>query len=116
MWAAVRYVERNPVRAGLVVRAEEWSWSSAAAHCGLRADRLLRAIRMPWPVPDWSDYLRTEDEKAVEAIRRQTMTGRPTGSKEFIAGLEDLLGRVLHRRKPGPKPKESNPHDAVEGE
>ena len=29
---AVRYVERNPVRAGLVTKAEEWSWSSARAH------------------------------------------------------------------------------------
>ena len=36
LWAAVRYVERNPARAGLVVQAEDYTWSSAAAHCGLR--------------------------------------------------------------------------------
>jgi putative transposase len=34
-WAAVRYVERNPVRAGMVARAEHYPWSSAPAHCGL---------------------------------------------------------------------------------
>ena len=36
-----RYVERNPVRAGLVARAEEHAWSSAAGHCGLRKDAVL---------------------------------------------------------------------------
>jgi len=34
LMGAVRYVERNPVKAGLVDRAEDWPWSSAAAHCG----------------------------------------------------------------------------------
>jgi len=33
LWAAVRYVERNPVRAGMVNRAEDHPWSSAPAHC-----------------------------------------------------------------------------------
>ena len=40
-WEAVRYVENNPVRAGIVERAEDYPWSSAAAHCGLREDLLL---------------------------------------------------------------------------
>jgi putative transposase len=38
LWNAVAYVERNPVRAGLVRRAEDYPWSSARAHCGLRED------------------------------------------------------------------------------
>ena len=33
LMGAVRYVERNPVKAELVERAEDWPWSSAAAHC-----------------------------------------------------------------------------------
>lgn len=40
LWAAIRYVERNPVRAGLVTAAEDYPWSSAASHCGLRDDPL----------------------------------------------------------------------------
>jgi REP element-mobilizing transposase RayT len=32
VWAALRYAELNPVRAGLVARAEDWLWSTAAAH------------------------------------------------------------------------------------
>ena len=41
LWAALRYVEQNLVRAGIVQRAEEYPWSSAAAHCGLRPDAVL---------------------------------------------------------------------------
>ena len=33
LMGAVRYVERNPVKADLVERAEDWRWSSAAVHC-----------------------------------------------------------------------------------
>src|SRR5215831_9314990 len=34
LWTALRYVELNPVRAGVVDAAERWRWSSAASHCG----------------------------------------------------------------------------------
>jgi len=37
----VRYVEQNPVRAGLVGHAQDWEWSSARAHCGLEQSTLL---------------------------------------------------------------------------
>lgn len=45
--ACLRYVELNPVRAGLVERPEAWPWSSARAHLGLARDRLtdLAAMR-----------------------------------------------------------------------
>ena len=47
LWAAVRYVERNPVRARMVQKAENYRWSSAAAHGGLRPDRMpLSAINL----------------------------------------------------------------------
>ena len=38
LWAAIRYVERNPVRAKMVRRAENYLWSSARGHCGLNQD------------------------------------------------------------------------------
>jgi putative transposase len=46
LWNAVRYVEQNPVRAGLVRRAEHFRWSSAASRCGMRNDRLLIVFRL----------------------------------------------------------------------
>ena len=106
LWAAVRYVERNAVRAGLVARAEDWPWSSAAAHCGLRGDPLLSPVEMPWPVADWSAYLGEEDEAEREAIRQQTRTGRPCGSAAFLDHLQSTLGPILRPRKRGPKPRE----------
>jgi putative transposase len=105
-WSAVRYVERNPVRAGLVARAWEYRWSSAAAHCGLRADPLLSGdLEQADHVGDWKAFLSSEDEAEVRLLRRQTRTGRPCGGEAFVRGLEALLGRRLLRRKPGPKPK-----------
>lgn len=39
LWAALRYVELNPVRARLVDEADQYPWSSAAAHCGTAPGR-----------------------------------------------------------------------------
>jgi putative transposase len=108
--AAVRYVERNPVRAGLAKRAEDWPWSSAAAHCGLRSDALLSGP-LPWAdeVADWSGWLAEPDDGQAGAIRSATHTGRPCGSAKFIQGLENTLGRILRPAKRGRKPKSKLP-------
>ena len=52
LWQAVRYVERNPVRAGLVRRAERYPWSSAAAHVGRRRTWGVGGTR--WWAAAWS--------------------------------------------------------------
>ena len=52
MWNCIRYVERNPVQAGMVRRAEDYPWSSAAAHCGLRSDSILESDFPPAGVID----------------------------------------------------------------
>ena len=102
-WEAVRYVERNPVRARMVRKAERYAWSSAAAHCGLREDLLLAdAAELAGQVGDWSAWLREgQDDGMVGAIRGGTRTGRPVGSDGFIGRLERMLGRVLRPRKGG---------------
>ena len=57
LWAAIRYVELNPVEATLAASAENYRWSSAAAHCGLRPDPVLtqqqRWIQLFRDVGDW---------------------------------------------------------------
>jgi putative transposase len=118
-WTAVRYVERNPVRAGLVRRAEEYAWSSAAAHCGLRGDELLSQMAPPeWlvnlPAEEvhrrWSLWLRDEeDEQATRRLRMCTRTGRPVGARDFVDRLERLLGRTL-RPKKGGRPRKRKKH------
>jgi len=106
-WAAVRYVERNPLRAGMVARAEDYPWSSARAHCGLAADPL---VSTGWPgvssISNWSAWLAATPDVALEhRIRARTYTGRPCGSEEFLREIEALPGRRLAPGKPGPKPK-----------
>lgn len=102
--AAVRYVENNPVRASLCERPEDWPWSSTRAHLQSRDDRLVMVAPMLELVDDWSAYLSVDqDDDAVDSIRLHTRTGRPVGSNEFITMLENITGRNLHKRKPGPR-------------
>lgn len=106
LWAAVRYVERNPVRAGLVERAEEYPWSSAVAHCGTRHDPLL-ADEFPPPgvVEDWKAWLAAPaDDASAKRLRTHTQTGRPCGASPFVEQLEHLLQRPLRPEKRGRKP------------
>lgn len=107
LWAAVRYVERNPVRAGMVDRAEEYAWSSAAAHCGLRRDTVLsREFPPSGVIADWAEWLREEDDpETIATIRQRTNTGRPCGSPSFLKQLEGLLDKTLRPKKAGRKPK-----------
>jgi putative transposase len=104
-WAAVRYIERNPVKAGLVSRAVDYPWSSARAHAGLAEDELLDPDR-PFPglIGDWQAWLAIAVEEPVaQALRRNTASGRPTGSEEFVRTLEKEAGRRLRRLPPGPQ-------------
>lgn len=108
-WSAVRYVERNPVRAGLVEWAQEYPWSSAAGHCGLRKDPLLSGdLELSDHIGNWSTWLGDEvDEETLTKLRRNTATGRPAGCDGFIDRLESLLGRTL-RPKKGGRPRKHN--------
>jgi len=103
---AVGYVLQNPVRAGLVAKAEEYLWSSAATRCGLRDDLLISSHPLVDEIPNWPEWLSIEDLKANDLIRRNTRTGRPIGSKEFIKRVEGLVGRSLSAQKRGRPPRE----------
>lgn len=63
LWKAVRYVERNPFRAGLAGRPELYPWSSAAHHCGMRRDDPLVAPESPLrgAIRGWADWLSEPD-------------------------------------------------------
>ena len=108
--AAMRYVELNPVRAGLVDRPEAYPWSSACAHLSGRDDKLVQVEPMLGMVGDWASYLALDvDEAELAALRRHERTGRPLGEPSFIENLENHLGRFLRKRKPGPKgPRKDN--------
>jgi putative transposase len=109
-WEALRYVELNPVRAGLVIAAEQWPWSSAAAHLGAPdAANLLdfSEWRLRWCPTIWRGVLSEglTDAALLERIREATRTGRPAGSDTFVRGLEKCVGRRLRPNKRGPRPR-----------
>ena len=58
LMTAVRYVELNPVRAGLARRAEDWPWSSAAAHLSGRPDGLTDLSALAGIHRNWRAMLR----------------------------------------------------------
>jgi len=102
--ATVRYVELNPVRAGLCRKPEDWPWSSARAHLDGGNDALVTVEPMLSRVDDWSAYLaETSDRKTTETIRQHTRTGRPAGTDRFLDQLESITGRSIRKGRPGPK-------------
>ena len=106
LWAAVRYVERNPVRAGIVRRAENYRWSSAPAHCGNRPDGLLN-LESRWSkkfavIDDWSAWLAEGDEaEEIQILRQNVDKGLPCGNESFVRRLGKVVGRGLEFRPQG---------------
>ena len=103
LYAAIRYVENNPVRAGIVQEPEGYAWSSARGHCGIVSDGILSdTCHLCDEIDDWSRYLR-DDETAevVERLKVNVMSGRPCGDENFIKGIEAVVGRSLNVRPRG---------------
>ena len=100
LYAAVRYVERNPVRAKVVKKAEEYLWSSARFHVKRQKNPLLSDFYLLEEIEDWAKYLETEENEAqVKRIRFQSLSGRPLGDINFLVKLEQRLGRALVKRR-----------------
>jgi putative transposase len=102
----LRYIERNPVRAGLVARAEAWRWSSAA-------------VRVPGapaldtgPVPRLANWLELVDEPQTEAevecLRESLRRGRPFGAPAWMERTAHRLGLEASPRSRG-RPRKAVP-------
>jgi putative transposase len=102
--AAARYVELNPVRAKLVATPGAYRWSSARAHLKGKDDGLVRVRPLLELAGSWRRLLATAPSEAeLSVFRQHERTGRVLGSEAFQKRVEKRLGRVLRRRKPGPK-------------
>lgn len=97
----LRYVERNPLRAGLVSRAEDWPWSSLPVW--------LNPPLMPWldpgPVPrpaDWLEHVQTPHTEAeLSALRRSVQRGSPYGGAAWVERRAKQLGLESSLNEPG---------------
>lgn len=103
LYTVLRYVERNPLRAGLVARAEQWRWSSL-----WRRQSGDTAILRPWPVPEPPGWVGLVNEPQTEAelvaLRQSVARGSPYGSGEWAERTARHLG-VEHSLRPLGRPK-----------
>ncbi|MGZ8283923.1 MAG: transposase [Allosphingosinicella sp.] len=98
----MRYVEHNPVRAGLVKRPEQWRWSSARAHLGVEDDGVTETGPMLERVGNWRAFLHDGIDAGVrDQIRASERTGHALGSDEFLARLAAATGRTVKPRPRG---------------
>jgi putative transposase len=95
----LRYIERNPVRAGLVGRAQDWPWSSAALA------RASSPALDPGPVPrpvGWLDYVNAPQSEAEVAAVRECIRRRcPYGDTAWVGGPARQLGWEASLRSRG---------------
>jgi putative transposase len=109
LWTIARYIESNPVIAGIIDKAENYRWSSAKAHLTGSTDPLLHSPSWlePQQRKSYGEFLLNNDDDAQYAIRKATSTGRPFGSEDFIDNMELRLNQTLRPRKPGRPKKET---------
>jgi putative transposase len=99
---ALRYVEQNPVRAGLVAKAEDFVWSSTEAH--LSGTDTWHLLDMDfWQesggAEHWTEMLcDPEEEVQTRRLRRATYSGMPLGTQEFIDTANTAMQYPIHSR------------------
>jgi putative transposase len=106
LWAVCRYIERNPVRAGIVNEPLQYRWSSAEVNAHGEKDGIVEPI---WQSHlEREEYLRflnqPEDEKLRQHISDATTIGRPIGSEKFLQQIGELLG-VVSKPRPRGRPR-----------
>lgn len=110
LWAVLRYIEQNPVKANLANRPEDYRWSSCLANITGDYDMLI--ANHEWLSDSNRDeyraFLMQKDQRVDEKIRKSTSSGRPLGSAEFVAALERKFSRKLIPNKVGRPKQEQN--------
>ncbi len=101
LYAAVRYVERNPVRAKMVKHPWDYHWSSAAFHVGVNQnDPLVVKSPLLADINDWKGFLSTDSDLYSE-VKQKSRTGRPCGRDNFYTTVEKITGKDLRPKLPG---------------
>jgi len=93
-WIAARYVERNPVKAGIVNDPWEYEWSSARAH--VQGEDEYGILNMDYWLEmlgdkNWMEFAGQSDiPDDVDELLRCTREGKPLGNKKYF---EDMKNR-----------------------
>ena len=114
---AARHVSLNPVRVGLVRRAEDWPWSSVRGYLAGEADASgADALVTTAPLVErlggesFAAWLaRPSCQGAIRALRAAETIGRPVGSPDFLDSIAAATGRDPRPGRRGPKPATGRP-------
>ena len=105
---AMRYVEVNPARAGIVKRGWDYEWSSAKKHVGIsnksyiKLNEEFNIKKVMGDASSWEEYLLKDEElEFLENIRLMTLKGLVLGSDRFVDSLERRLNVSLRINKGG---------------
>jgi len=103
LWSVARYIETNPVRAGMVKKAEDYAYSSAQAHVIGKEDNILNEeLIAETQRKEYRAFIREKGtEKDRDLIRYHTKTGKPLGDEAFMKRMEKRTGRDLALRPRG---------------
>jgi len=108
LYKAIRYVERNPVRAKMVAKPWDYCWSSARARIGIDNDQIIKINPVIFGNEmtsfEWKGFLMEQNESQEANIRYNTEKGYVIGSENFITQMETRLGNSLREKPPG-RPK-----------
>ena len=122
--ACYRYIELNPVRAGMVVRPQDYRWSSYPANALGKPGRLIvphdEYLRMGRDAAARTEAYRALfkahlDEEVVGQIRSATNGNFALGGERFQREVEAALGRRAMRGQPG-RPGKRSTRDDAQGE
>ena len=115
LWTVLRYIEANPLRAGMVTDPQDYPWSSYPAHAMGRSDPLLSKF------PEWQELgcddparrarwrdkvLSALSDADLAAVRRSLASGRPFGSASWVETTQQRLDLPGERRPRG-RPRKS---------
>ena len=107
-YVVLKYIEMNPVRAGVVSDAVGYPWSSASYHLSGKANPTVTADCLQRSVFRYKDFFYQEEKpEDLEAIRTATQQGKAWGKPAFLEKLAESLGRVVTPRTRG-RPKKEN--------
>ncbi len=107
-----RYVERNPLRARLVQRAEDWQYGSLWRWT--QKLEPLPKLLSPWPIarsPNWIERVNQPlSKKELAALRVCVQRGRPFGDESWTAAVAERTGlRYTLRPRGRPRKQQSTP-------
>ena len=97
LWPVASYIEQSPLRSKIVELPEEYAYSSARAHLGLRQDPVLgEDLFAEERRHEYIEFLKSAIPiEQIAAIRKSSRTGRPLGTDTFVSEIEYKLAKRL---------------------